>query len=781
MLVLVNSPFTRSKKGVKVQLFTRDLCDKNDHKPCPDSVIQPVSGVRIEAGFEGFDWKTRAETDKIGEAFISFEDIPMEIVFSSQAKLIVWTEYNGKKLQKELRLSNERLTELKIAMELPPRLVTSLSFYDQNGNSVLDADESGEIVLKIKNQGQGIASHVFVQMKPEKAYRDIVFDESALKGFDLGDLKPGQATTLRLKFRAGELVESGMISLLIDVTEANGYDAGTVSLSLGTKAILRPSLIVVQIGIDDSKGNANGVIDKGDLINVKAIVENKGEGRGEKVVARILSNDPNLKLFGAAEFQLGDIEPEGQVPINFSFSTTNRYSGPKDLPITIDFLSKRKIFNQLNQPVALALGEVKPSISSMVIGQAKEPPPTLSYTANLEDINKNRVDLIKGGERYSLRIMIENRGPGQARKVQVVLSGNNRLIEYLQGNRELGDIPPGGKKEVILSGEIPPKIPEQEMDLIVGLNEQRGYGPVKAQRLVVLTRSKEILVETVSRPVDVDILPVASNLPERKDDLAVVIGISEYNKIGTPVKYARHDAEIMREYLHRILGVPQARIKALYDKEATWSGINAALNDYLNPQRVKENSRVYFYYSGHGAPEVKTQKAYLVPADGDLDSPSTLYPVEQVFSRLNAIKAKEAVVMLDSCFAGEGPRSVIPVGARPMGLVVEDPLRATGRVISIAAAEVKQISSDLEGMRHGLFTYFLLKGLRGEGDSNQDGTVRLSELFQYVQSNVTDKAAEMNRDQTPVLNPPLTELGERAGLPFTVLTSRGNEPKERNP
>lgn len=777
MLFLVNSPFTKSKKGVLVQLFDRDLCGKKeDPRPCAGSLMDPVSGVTIEAQFEGFNWKTTAVTDKTGQAFVSFESLPLSIAFSEQARFMISAEVSGKKLQKELRLSKDRLTELKVALEVPPRLVTSLSFSDQNGNNLLDAEESGEITFKIKNQGHGIASRVFVRMKPEKDYRDVSFEESALKGIDVGNLKPGQEAALRFKIRAGELVGSGSLSLLIETTEANGYDAAAVSLSLETRAIARPNLVVTRIGIDDSKGNADGIIDLGDLVDVKVIAENRGEGKAEKVLARISTDDPSIKLF-ETEHQLGDLELGSSAPISFSFSTTRRYSGGKRLPIVIDFLPKRKLFEQRNQPVGLALGEVTPGINSVVVG-AKELPPALSYTVSLEDTNKNKV--LEGGEKVSLYVLIENTGSGPAKDVQVNLSGNKRLIELLGGDRTVGGIPPGGRKEVILTGEIPEKVPEQEMDLIVGLTEQRGYGPSLAKKFVVATRPKETTFETtvLSSVIDVDILPDAVNLPERKDDLAVVIGIGQYNTIGTQVKYARHDAEIMRQYLQRLAGVPETRIKALYDKDATWGAINASLDDYL-PRRIKENSRVYLYFSGHGAPDVKTQKAYLVPADGDLDSPSTLYPVEQLFLKLNALRAKEIVVMLDSCFAGEGPRSVIPAGARPMGLVVEDPLRASGRVISMAAAASKQISSDLEGMQHGLFTYYLLKGLKGEADTDRNGTVSLLELFKYVQPNVQDKAALINRDQTPVLNPPLAELGERANLPLARLISNSLESKER--
>lgn len=458
MLFLVNSPFTRSKKGVMVQLFDRDLCGKKgEPRPCKGSLMQPVSEIVIEAGFEGFDWKTTAVTDKDGQAFISFENLPLTIILSDQARFMVHAEVDGKKLQEELRLSKDRLTEIRVALEVPPRLVTSLSFSDSNGNNLLDAKESGEITLKIKNQGHGIAKRVFVLIKPEKEYHDILFDETALKGVDVGDLKPGQEATLRFKINAGEMVESGSLSLIINTSEANGYDAGMVSLSLDTKAIARPNLVVARIGIDDSKGNADGIIDLGDLVDVKVIAENRGEGKAEKVLARISTDDPTIKLF-ETEHQLGDLEPGSSAPINFSFSTTRRYSGGKRLPIVIDFLPKRKLFEQRNQPVGLALGETTPGISSVVIG-ARELPPKISYIAVLEDTNNNKV--LEGEEKVTLGILIENTGSGPAKGVQVILSGNKRLIELLGGDKTVGDIPAGGKKEVILAGVIPSKIPEQ--------------------------------------------------------------------------------------------------------------------------------------------------------------------------------------------------------------------------------------------------------------------------------------------------------------------------------
>jgi uncharacterized caspase-like protein len=70
----------------------------------------------------------------------------------------------------------------------------------------------------------------------------------------------------------------------------------------------------------------------------------------------------------------------------------------------------------------------------------------------------------------------------------------------------------------------------------------------------------------------------------------------------------------------------------------------------------------------------------------------------------------------------------------------------------LAAAGANQVSSDYEKTHHGMFTYFLLKGMRGEADTSKDSWVDLAELFNYVRDNVrSTSVSELNREQTPTL------------------------------
>ena len=102
--------------------------------------------------------------------------------------------------------------------------------------------------------------------------------------------------------------------------------------------------------------------------------------------------------------------------------------------------------------------------------------------------------------------------------------------------------------------------------------------------------------------------------PENPNDFAVVVGVEKYESLPD-ADFAERDAEAVRAHL-MALGYPARNIYFLSGEQATRAKLAQSLNTWL-PNRVDENSTVFFYYSGHGAPDLKTNLAYLVPVDGD--------------------------------------------------------------------------------------------------------------------------------------------------------------------
>ena len=231
------------------------------------------------------------------------------------------------------------------------------------------------------------------------------------------------------------------------------------------------------------------------------------------------------------------------------------------------------------------------------------------------------------------------------------------------------------------------------------------------------------------------------------DDVALIVGVEKYQSLPK-ADFAERDAATVREYM-KSLGVADANIIFLTGQRATRTGLAKYLEEWL-PRTVKPSSRVYFYYSGHGAPDPADGASYLVPYDGDPAFLKTsAYPLSRVYEHLAALKAKQVVVMLDSCFSGAGGRSVISKGLRPLVNLKPSAVPMGAPISILAASSSEEVTGSMEDQGHGLFTYYLLKGLQGE--AARSGHVDLTTLYDYVKKSVATGARLQNREQTPQL------------------------------
>jgi hypothetical protein len=241
---------------------------------------------------------------------------------------------------------------------------------------------------------------------------------------------------------------------------------------------------------------------------------------------------------------------------------------------------------------------------------------------------------------------------------------------------------------------------------------------------------------------DVD-APVAARA-EDPDAYAVVVGVESYQMKDLPkARFAERDARSVAKRLEA-LGVPPRNMKVLIGADATRAKLAGVLEDWL-PQRVGDGSKVYFYFSGHGAPEAASGDAYLVPWDGD---PSLLkrtgYLVSSLYADLGKLRGSRRVAILDACFSGAGGRSLLAKGARPL---VNSRGADSGNVTVLAAASASQITASLEAEGHGLFTYHFLKSLGAGGRP-------ASAVFAELKPKVQDDAARQSREQTPAFQGP---------------------------
>jgi uncharacterized caspase-like protein len=295
-----------------------------------------------------------------------------------------------------------------------------------------------------------------------------------------------------------------------------------------------------------------------------------------------------------------------------------------------------------------------------------------------------------------------------------------------------------------------------------------------------------------SRGVIINPTPHAPILPERAaaEKFAVVVGISRYANASSDfsnLKYADQDARSVRDFLLSLEGgsFPKENMKVLLNEEATSQNVRSAFFTFLT--RAQPEDEVVIYVAGHGAPDPNDPRnLYLLTYDTKLDDMGgTAFPMFQmqdVFSRV--LKAKRVVTFADTChsygFSGERDRK--KKSNNLFNQYVARYANEADRAV-ITASDISQLSEESEqwGGGHGVFTFYLLKGLKGEADLNKDGTVTAGELFAYVHDNV-EKAT--SGSQSPMALPglaehiPLSGVGLRksqraqAGTPPPVSVAR---------
>lgn len=335
------------------------------------------------------------------------------------------------------------------------------------------------------------------------------------------------------------------------------------------------------------------------------------------------------------------------------------------------------------------------------------------------------------------------------RRLAVVLNGHVISAPVIRERIE------GGRLQV--SGAF---TRDEADDVVAALNSPLLPAPLR----VVASNGESPLAAPATVP-DVD-RPPAARAGSHPHDFAVVIGIEKYRDIGG-VEFAEHDATAVRSYLVNLLGYPAENVVLLPNERATRSDLEKYLGRWL-ANRVDRDSAVFVYFAGHGAPNPASGEPYLVPYDGDPNYLETTgYSLRELYASLAKLPAREIFVVLDSCFSGSGGRSVIAAGARPLVMTTATRVSVPANTVVFAAAGGNQISTSYPREKHGLFTYFLLKGLRGEADADGDGTITVRELYSFVRSSVEREARLENVEQTPVLLPQRTDAGK-----WTILRLR---------
>jgi len=242
--------------------------------------------------------------------------------------------------------------------------------------------------------------------------------------------------------------------------------------------------------------------------------------------------------------------------------------------------------------------------------------------------------------------------------------------------------------------------------------------------------------------------PLKRRVSYNNDALALIIGLENYENTDAKAAYADSDAKVFADYAVLKLGIPQARIKTLLNDDADIADVLLSVQDWLSRAIKQGQSDVYVFFAGHGLASEDGEQMYLLPYDG---SPRLLQRTallrDELFSDIAAANPRSVTVFLDTCYSGTTRGTDMLIASRPIAIRAKEQAVPEGFTVMTAAAG-DQTAKPLEEAKHGMFSYFLMKGMEGDADANQDNQITAGELHAYVQQNVIQQSSG---SQTPEL------------------------------
>lgn len=391
---------------------------------------------------------------------------------------------------------------------------------------------------------------------------------------------------------------------------------------------------------------------------------------------------------------------------------------------------------------------------------------------NLSASFGNGNSIIEPGESIEVTAFVQNFGLLAAKNIEakIKLDLDDRNVSFPDEYKtfELGTIESGGYAKFQFFFFTSRRFKSDEIPFKVVLTEKGGSYKVEQPLDLKMNERTTNIVDVdlsklqVQKDADmkqitevIELADVDKNIPKTgfdgRNTLAVVIGVEDY-KYAPKVDYARRDAQVFQKYAQSVFGIPKENIYFLTDVEATLGEFNKIFSrdGWLARRTVEDETHIVVYYAGHGAPDIRSETAYLIPYDIDPNYARTGFSINQLYSSLSSLKAKSVTVFLDACFSGKSRNDKMLIsGTRGVIIKTESSAFSAENMAVISASSNDEYSAAYPEKHHGIFTYFLLKAL--QENAHKLNKLSVNDFFNSIKGSVTKRAGYLDKEQTPSL------------------------------
>jgi hypothetical protein len=307
---------------------------------------------------------------------------------------------------------------------LPPSLSATVEFSEPSGNKKLDADETGKLIITIKNNGKGDAFDVRADISADKKITGLNFDSPVT----IGTVEPGKSVTKEIALNASEDIPTSDIRLNITLKEANGFDPDPLKIAFQTKAFEPPKLIVADIGMDKPR------VRPGETVEVTVRIQNAGYGDARSVSVDIETGE-NVFMAGDSKtrFDLGGLPAGKFKDVKFEFYTNKRIRNGEKVPITVRINEARPQF-KLAKALDILMDAPQKKIETVIVkGDEDKPKGSIEIAGGLSiDVDMNIPDGERAGK-YDVAVIIGNKSYSASGSPDIEFADRDAQImkEYL--------------------------------------------------------------------------------------------------------------------------------------------------------------------------------------------------------------------------------------------------------------------------------------------------------------------------------------------------------------
>jgi len=238
----------------------------------------------------------------------------------------------------------------------------------------------------------------------------------------------------------------------------------------------------------------------------------------------------------------------------------------------------------------------------------------------------------------------------------------------------------------------------------------------------------------------------------------VIVGIADYLDPENKLSYTKDDAYKIYAFYKSPEGgsLPDKQIALLIDEEATRSNVLKAVKNTYS--QAGKDDAIVFYFSGHGV-----QGAFITHEfDGFLwDNYRGLFLHEEINEVFQNSPAKYKYLIADACHSGSLVEQYAKKEVKAKSGFYQAFEKVEGGFVMILSSMSKEYSLETSGLRQGVFSHYLLRGLKGESDTNKDKVVSVVELFDFVETHVVSYS---KGTQNPVISGNYSEM-----LPMAIV------------